>query len=69
MTKKERFINTIFMQLNIKLKNDKDNQFNKKRDWLYTEVKESDKTVLLSYLKKHSVEYNEHYDNYYWIKV
>ena len=69
MTKKERFINFIFIQLGVKLINDKSNELNNNRNWLYTKVEEKDKIRLLSFLSNNNIEYEQHLNNWYWIKV
>lgn len=69
MTKKERFINFIFIQLGVKLINDKSNELNNNRNWLYTKVEEKDKIRLLSFLANNNIEYEQHLNNWYWIKV
>ena len=69
MTKKERFINFIFIQLGVKLINDKSNELNNNRNWLYTKVEEKDRIRLLSFLANNNIEYEQHLNNWYWIKV
>lgn len=69
MTKKERFINFIFIQLGVKLINDKSNELNNNRNWLYTKIEEKDKIRLLNFLANNNIEYEQHLNNWYWIKV
>ena len=69
MNKKEKFINTIKRQLNIDLENNKENEFNKKRNILYTKISRENKLKVLNYLDKHNIQHNEHIKDYYWIWV
>ena len=69
MNKKEQLINTIKQQLNVELKNDKEDMFNQNRNILYTEISRNDKLVVLRYLIKNNIVYCEHINNKYWIYV
>ena len=66
---KDKFIKFIKEQLNIELKNDKNNLFNKKQKILYCEIKKEDKNKLLSFLEKHTFQYEHHIGYCYWIWV
>ena len=67
MTKKDKFIQTIKHQFNIKLENDKENIFNQKRNLLYTKIDFINQRQVLGYLIKNDMKYNLHYNCYYWI--
>ena len=67
MSKKEKFIQTIKQQFNIKLQNDKENIFNKNRNVLYTKIDYSNQREVLGYLIKNNITFNSHYNCYYWI--
>lgn len=69
MNKKEQFINIIKHQLNVELKNDKEDMFNQNRNILYTEISRNDKLAVLGYLIKNNIAYCEHINNRYWIYV
>ena len=69
MNKKEQLINTIKQQLNVELKNDKEDMFNQNRNILYTEISRNDKLVVLGYLIKNNIVYCKHINNKYWIYV
>ena len=59
MNKKEQLINTIKQQLNVELKNDKEDMFNQNRNILYTEISRNDKLLVLGYLIKNNIAYCE----------
>ena len=69
MNKKEQLINIIKQQLNVELKNDKEDMFNQNRNILYTDISRNDKLVVLGYLIKNNIAYCEHINNKYWIYV
>lgn len=65
--KKEKLVNEIAYQLNVKLSNNKSDSLNKKRNLLYTEITRVNKTNVLSYLRSKGYKYEEHMKDYYWI--
>lgn len=69
MTKKDKFIQTIKQQFNIKLENDKENIFNQNRNVLYTKIDYFNQREVLGYLIKNNITHNQHYNCYYWIYV
>ena len=66
MTKKEKLINLINSQLNIKLTNE-NNVLNNKNNLLYTKIETKDKLTILTFLNKYNIKYEEHVNGFYWI--
>lgn len=66
MTKKEKLINLIEKQTNIKLSNE-DYILNKKRNWLYTYIKPKDKLTLMMFFEKYNIQHEEHTKGFYWL--
>ena len=66
---KYKFIKYIKEQLNIELKNDRNNIFNNKRKILYCEIKKEEKNNFLSFLEKHNFKYEHHIGYNYWVWV
>jgi hypothetical protein len=64
---KQEFIDYIEDQTKVKLDNP-DNFMNKKRDVLYTEIPQQNKSTVLGFLEKKNIKYENHIGNKYWIR-
>ncbi len=66
---KKNFVDFIDQQLNVRLENEEDDLFNKKRNLLYTKIPKEKRNSILSFLNKHGFETSEHMNGYYWINI
>jgi hypothetical protein len=66
---KDELIQFVKEQTNILLPKDKDDRINNKRNILYTEIRLSDKIMVLSLLNKHGIGYEQHIGNNYFIYI
>ena len=64
---KNDFVDYVEHQHNIRLNNDKNDSFNRKRDILYTQIPKDKQNTILSDFKKKGIRYEQHLGDNYWV--